>query len=464
MKTRILLINFTEKEQRAVTELGVEADLGYLSDAYILSGQDKDEQSADLFSPFAIYDYKAIFIRLTKNPPMEKESFGDERSFSVIGGKERVTFFKYWYENKGVLTVFAEDSDFNSLDIVGIPQLDLENSRGNDKTVFFSLRSEDRPIRKTLEEIESLVAIPPKKYIKIQSSESKGTGKNWSIFPVYSNRNDENIGAYLNWGYKFEDEDSPAFLVLPAYKNYPEVIAKLLKAYAKVDPKYFSEISDLEWTKNDRFYPKEVSIVDEEIKQLVSETEKKVNQLKAKKVKLKQDYSYLRDLLTESGDKLKAAVIKTLTDVFKLKAMDADETKKTDFREDIVIQDVSFPTILAEVKGTKNSCPSFTYVSQVFSNLLKERGKYPDSIGGLILNLDCDKEPSERVDAYTKADEERQLAEMVYVDTRDLFELSMAVIDHKMPATQAKGILLQKGRVKFSLSKYLKELKDKSTT
>lgn len=459
MKTRVLLINFTEKEQKTVTKLGVDADLGYLSDAYVLSGPDKDEQSADLFSPFAIYDYKAIFVRLTKNPPLEKESFDGKGGYSVIGDKERITFLKYWYENKGILTVFAEDNGFGSLDVIGIPQLNLENSRGNDKTIFFSLKSEDRPVRKTLEEVKSLVTIPPKKYVKIQSNESKGTNKNWAVFPVYVNRNDEAVGAYLNWGYRFEDEDSPAFLVLPAYKNYPEVITKLLKAYARVDPKYFSEISDLEWTKSDSFYPKEVVLVDDEIKKLVTETEQKVARLKAKKARLKSEYSYLKDLLTETGDNLKMAAITVLTDVFHLKAEDADKGKKTDLREDILIKDGTNPPILTEVKGTKKSYPSFIYVTQVFSNLLKGRDKYPNAGGGLILNYDREKESDERSEAYTKADEKRQLNEIVYIDTRVLFDLALAVIDHGLSVSDAKTILLKKGRVKFNLKKYIKASK-----
>ena len=76
------------------------------------------------------------------------------------------------------------------------------------------------------------------------------------------------------------------------------------------------------------------------------------------------------------------------------------------------------------------------------------------------MNLDRDKEPSERSDAYTKADEERQLAEMVYIDTRVLFDLSMAVIDYKMPVIEAKKVLLQKGRIKFNLNKYLKQVEE----
>ena len=458
MKTRILLVNFGEKEQEAVAKLGVDADLGYLSNAYTAVAHDgSQEQGASFYSPYAVYDYKAIFIRLTDKPPLEGKL---KDKAQIIGEKEKVTFLRYWYDRKGILSIFAGESDFNSLISLGIPHATLSDSRGNDKTVFYTLKTDDRPLRSVLEEAESLIVVPPPKYVEVEQHESKNSQKNWTIYSAYENRNDEEIGVYLNWGYNFSDEDVPAFLILPPFKDYPEVITKLLKVYARTYPKYFDEISDQEWTKNDKYYPREVSLIDDEIKQLSEEIDGKIKVFQAKKAQLKQEYSYLRDLLTESGDKLKAAVIKTLTEVFKLQAEDADESKKTGLREDIIIQDTSFPTILAEVKGTKNSCPSFTYVSQVFSNLLKERGKYPDAIGGLILNLDRDKEPSERSDAYTKADEERQLAEMVYIDTRVLFDLSMAVIDYKMPVTEAKKVLLQKGRIKFNLNKYLKQVEE----
>lgn len=458
MKTRILLVNFGEKEQEAISKLGVDADLGYLSNAYTAVAHDgSQEQGASFYSPYAVYDYKAIFIRLTDKPPLEAKL---KDKAQIIGEKEKVTFLRYWYDRKGIFGIFAGESDFNSLIPLGIPHATLCDSRGNDRTVFYALKTDGRPLRSVLEEVESLIVVPPPKYVEIEQHESKNSQRNWTIYSAYENRNDEEIGVYLNWGYSFSDEDTPAFLILPPYKDYPEVITKLLKVYARIYPKYFEEISDQEWTKNDKYYPKEISLIDDEIRQLTKETEGKIKVLQVKKAQLRQEYSYLRDLLTESGDKLKAAVIKTLTDVFKLQAKDADESKKTDLREDIVIQDSFFPTILAEVKGTKSSCPSFTYVSQVFSNLLKERGKYPDAVGGLILNLDRDKEPSERSDAYAKADEEKQLTEMVYIDTRDLFDLSMAVIDHKMPVAEAKNILLQKGRVKFGLSKYLKQTEE----
>jgi len=457
MKTCILLVNFTEKERKAVAQLGVDAHLGYLSNPYTAIAKDgSKEQGASFYSPDAIYDYKAIFVRLTKNPPLEDEL---KKKAKDIGEKGEITFFKYWHEQKGVMVIFAEDGEINSLFLLGIPYANLIDSRGNDKTILFSLKTDDRPLRVVLKEIKSLVVIPPQKYIEVEQYESTSTKEKWTIFPIYENRNDEKIGVYFNWGYSFSDVDAPAFLILPQFKDYPEVITKLLKIYGRLFPKYFPEISDLDWMKSDKYYPKEVSLIDDEIKQLVQETEKEVKTLQTKKTKLKREYSYLRDLLTESGDKLKKAVIKTLSEVFKLDVQDMDKDKKTNFKEDILIKES--PPILTEVKGIKRSYPSFTYVTQVLSNLLKGRDEYPDAIGGLILNLDRNKEPDERSDAYTKADEEKQLKEIVYIDTRVLFDLSIAVIDHKMPIKDAKDILFQKGRVKFKLGKYLEQKQTK---
>jgi hypothetical protein len=457
MKTCILLVNFTKKEQKAVTQLGVDAHLGYLGNPHTAILPDGSrEQRVSFYSPDAIYDYKAIFVRLTKNPPLENEL---KKKAKDIGGKEKITFFKYWHEQKGVLGIFTEDGGINSLFLLGIPYANLIDSRGNDKTMLFSLKGDDRLLRVVLKEIKSLVVIPPQKYIEVEQYESTSTKEKWAIFPIYENRNDEKIGVYFNWGYRFSDVDAPAFLILPEFRDYPEVITKLLKTYGRLFPKYFPEICDLDWMKNDKYYPKEVSLIDDEIKQLVQKTEKEVKNLQAKKTKLKRDYSYLHGLLTESGDKLKKAVIKTLSEVFKLDVKDMDKDKKINFKEDILIKES--PPILTEVKGTKRSYPSFTYVTQVLSNLLKGRDEYPDAIGSLILNLDRNKEPNERSDAYTKADEEKQLKEIVYIDTRVLFDLSIAVIDHKMPIKDAKDILFQKGRVKFELDKYLKQKQTK---
>lgn len=451
MKTRILLINFSDSDQKKIQELGVDVDLGYVSDGFNTIGSGGEpEETASFYSPLAIYEYKAIFLKLSKNIIKTKEET------KLIGEKEKQNFLKYWYENRGILTIFVEDCDLSSLDVFGIPQIDLVASSGNDKTVFFPLETKERPLRNILDEIESMVAIPPQKYLKIKSNESKGTGKNWTIFPAYKNRNEEEIGAYLNWGYSFSDEDSPAFLVLPSFKDYKEIITRLLKTFGQIDPKYFSEISDREWTKDDKYLPKKITEIEDKIKKVESEANIKIEDLKKEKTKLKQEYGFLLEILTQSGDKLKQAVIDTLTKVFELDAEDMDKNKKNNFKEDILIKDLFPEVVLTEIKGTRNSYPSFTYVTQVFSNLLKSRGEFPNAIGGLILNHDRERNPDERSNAYTNQDEEQQLNEIFYLDTRILFDLAKAVTDHDMTVNEARTILRKKGRISFNLASYLK--------
>jgi hypothetical protein len=177
--------------------------------------------------------------------------------------------------------------------------------------------------------------------------------------------------------------------------------------------------------------------------------------MKAKE-EAKKKYKFLRDILITSGDELKDSVIKVFSEIWKLDVKDMDTTRKTDFREDILIKDKE-KTILAEVKGTKSSYPSFTYVTQVFSHLLKNKEKYKDAIGCLILNYDLIREPTERANAYINVDEEKQLQEIIFIDTRALFNLSIAILDYGMPLEEAKKILFQKGRVNFDLNEYIKK-------
>ena len=139
-----------------------------------------------------------------------------------------------------------------------------------------------------------------------------------------------------------------------------------------------------------------------------------------------------------------------------------DRTRKSDLREDLLIKYKNL-IILAEVKGTRNSYPSITYVIQVFKHLLlKNKINYPDVIGGLIVNYDLIRNPADRSKAYTKPEENEQLTDIIFVDTRVLFDLALAVLDHEMSPIKAKEILLQKGRVNFSLNQYIKEISNKN--
>ena len=131
-----------------------------------------------------------------------------------------------------------------------------------------------------------------------------------------------------------------------------------------------------------------------------------------------------------------------------------DSERKSDFREDILILDDK-EIILGEVKGTQNSNPSFTYVTQLLTHLLKSKNR--EAIGALILNHDLKKNPEERTDVYINSDEEEQIKNIIFIDTKVLFQLSIAIIDHGLDIKRAKDYLLNKGRITFDINKYLKE-------
>lgn len=447
MSSKILLVNFGYAEQEKIARLGVDVDLGFLSNAWNLSESYEDKaksltQRASFYSPVAIYEYRVVIIRLTKTPPLATYFGGKAKT---IDERDRSNFFDYWYKGLGVLIVISDESDFLNLNILGLPLTYLENSSGNDATVIGYSRNPTEELKKALESIRSLIVIPPAKYIIVSKSKSEYNAKRWTIYTPYNNRNNDSIGVYLNWGFDYEDREETAFLILPAFRDHGLVIEKLLKAFSKIYPKLLPEISNLDWLHNDKFYPKEVTKIKETMEEIISDTEKKLEFLKEEKKKAKEKYGYLNQLLTESGDDLKNAVAKTFNDIFDFEVEDLDKDKKNGFREDLTIENEEKRFV--EVKGTRNQNPTLTYVVQLQNNLLKRKESYEKGV--LVLNHDLTKNPVDRLDAYMEDEEAEAIKNITYIDTRVLFDLALAVIDLGMPKKEARGILFGTGRISF---------------
>lgn len=445
MKSRILLVNFTASEQEKINSLGIDVDLGYISDVDKMG-----EEWAKFFSPLAIYEYKAIFIKLTKKPPLETLFINKTKYIS----EESDNFFKYWKKKKGILTIFLEDNSFKSLKILGIPYTELKSSDGRDATVKYVLDDKDIPFRQVFRAEKSSIVIPPTKYINIEEKEWTILEKiDMHICNIYENLNDQSLGVYCNNTKYYYYKDYPLFLILPTFKEYASTITKLLKVFTKIYPKLIPEIYEADWMKSDKYYPKEVANFNQQIIQLMENTEKQIKELGKAENEAKEKYSYLRSILYESGDELKNAIIEILFEIWKINAEDMDTTRKTNFREDVLIYDNKM-IVLAEVKGTQDSNPTLKYITQLLTHVLKSEHK--EAIGALILNHDLKKDPDERTNAYTSPDDEEQLKEIIYIDTRVLFNLSMAILDYGMPLEEAKKILFKKGRTTFDFDEYIK--------
>ena len=75
-----------------------------------------------------------------------------------------------------------------------------------------------------------------------------------------------------------------------------------------------------------------------------------------------------------------------------------------------------------------------------------------DNNSALFVNYDVKTDPNERSLAYTGEDE-TLLDDLIFIDTRVMFNLTVAIIDYELPLDEAKKILLSKGRVEFDLEK-----------
>ena len=70
--------------------------------------------------------------------------------------------------------------------------------------------------------------------------------------------------------------------------------------------------------------------------------------------------------------------------------------------------------------------------------------------GGLIVNYCLEKNPRERNLAYEE--DEDQLEDLIFIDTRVLHNLTTAIIDAELSIKEAKRILFNKGRVEYNIA------------
>jgi len=459
MKSKILLVNFDFSDQEKIKKyFNIEVDIGYISDCESWTNSKRErEYSANFYAPFSIYEYKACFINLTKDP-ICRYLFKDKAK-SLYEEKETINFLKYWYKGKGILVIFFDNSNYFSDSLAltfGIPFVKLSQAKVGDKTHIFKL-DDSTPLRKLFKEIQNQIKMPPNKYLEISQPPSD---RNATIYSIYENLNDQCLGCYYNARPFYDVIDDPRFILLPIFKNNLEIIIELLKIFAKTYPKILPEIYAADWIESDKYYPKEVHYFAKEIDNVLKSTKEKLDSLMKAKEEAKKKYKFLRDILITSGDELKDSVIKVFSEIWKLDVKDIDATRKTDFREDILIP-YDGKNILGEIKGTQSSYPSPTYIIQLLTHLRKS--KIPNPIGALILNHDLKKEPAERANAYTNKDEEEALKEIIFIDTRVLFDLSIAILDFGMPIEEARKILFQNGRITFDLNKYIKSKLENET-
>jgi hypothetical protein len=202
----------------------------------------------------------------------------------------------------------------------------------------------------------------------------------------------------------------------------------------------------IDWMAGDDFYPKCVPNLEKEIVRCQEEMERRISELRAQKEAFKKRYEDLRSLLYAPDEQLKTAVVNVLRTYWQLQVSDVEDTSVPGFKEDILVEHDG-NKFLFKIKSTNRTYPSVNYIAQVWRELHCS-GLGTGAKGGLILNHDVRIDPRYRNLAYTGEDEEC-LEDIIFLETRVLYQLTLAIVDDNLPLQEAKEFLLRKGRGKF---------------
>ena len=196
------------------------------------------------------------------------------------------------------------------------------------------------------------------------------------------------------------------------------------------------------WIDSSRYYPLAVHAIDKKIAKHKQEIEKLV----ARKEQLKKIYVHLRSILYLEGEELRKAVMLIFAKYWSLKLFFLNKTKGGGFNKNILIK-YNGRKILAKIESTSRVSPSHKFVTQMWQDL-HYSGLGARADGALIVNYNIETDPKDRSLAYVD-DNEDQLDDLIFIDTRVLYKLTAAIIDGHLSVEEAKKILFKKGRVGF---------------
>ncbi|MGW8221062.1 MAG: hypothetical protein ACWGP1_02835 [Syntrophobacteria bacterium] len=196
------------------------------------------------------------------------------------------------------------------------------------------------------------------------------------------------------------------------------------------------------WIDSSRYYPSAVQALDRKI----SKYEQGIEKLVAEKEQLKKIYRHLRSILYLEGEELRKAVLLILGKYWSLKLFFLNKTKGVGFNENILIRH-NGRKILAKIKSSSRVSPSHKFITQMWQDL-HYSGLGAKADGALIVNYNTGTDPKDRSLAYADEDED-QLDDLIFIDTRVLYKLTAAIIDGHLSVEEAKKILFKKGRVEF---------------
>ncbi|MBD3341780.1 MAG: hypothetical protein GF353_21935 [Candidatus Lokiarchaeota archaeon] len=242
----------------------------------------------------------------------------------------------------------------------------------------------------------------------------------------------------------------------PYIQNKDQFLVDLFdKVLPGICPKLFPHNTQFLWKSSPEYrLPNENELINKK-KTIEEDYNKKINEIKAKIDANRQEYGYLHDLLTQSGDLLVKAIEKYLVWLGFDNVINMDEINPRLKEEDLRVE-TKKGLLVIEIKGiggtsTDSEC---SQVSKFKYRRAKERDNF-DVFGLYLVNHERYLPPNERANPPFNANQiqDAKNDERGLLTTYELFKLYFNIIKGFVTKEDAILSLFQHGLVEFNLSK-----------
>lgn len=252
----------------------------------------------------------------------------------------------------------------------------------------------------------------------------------------------------------YKGPDGSIELYLPVTEKKSELLLDLLnQVFPRLRPEIFPEATELLWRDDKKnLLPGNESLIRAKIN-LKSEFEKNIQEIDLKIEENTKKYSYMLDILTETGDNLVSAVNQSLRFI----GFDSKEEKEFleegELKEEDIRIDETDKHIVIECKGisgtsTDNECRQ---IQKIKNRRQRKRGKF-DVYGLYIVNHQLHIEPSKRSNPPFQAVQIEDAKEEVgLLTTYELYKQLCAINKGYASKERTKEDMLKTGLVTFTL-------------
>ena len=268
------------------------------------------------------------------------------------------------------------------------------------------------------------------------------------FYPLLYNSNEEIISYALI-------ENKNISIVLPCIDNKSSLLTDLLsQVLPSLIPSLFPHSTENLWLQNEDYYLPNYKLLITEKENIQKEYSKKLDDIQIKMKKNKNEWIFLHDILTESGDNLVNAVELFLYWLKFEDIIDMDETKDENAikEEDLQIPLRNGELLIIEIKGIGGTSKDSecSQISKIKFRRCKERDKF-DVHALYIVNhqrylppLQRENPPFTKEQISDAENEERSL-----LTTWQLFKLFHAIENGIITKTEAREQFLRNGLIEF---------------